>query len=206
MKDFIHIPRFFNKETATEWFNVLRDEIPWHKTVFAQDGTAVPLNRSMAYAAYPEYNPGNYLYAGLRLPSMDMTPTLEIILKALDMRWNYFDDDLIPEHPTHEFNSVLLNLYENGREEIRWHSDKEPQLGPTPVIATVNLGASRTFSLRHKETGERTDILLNNGDVLMMLEHCQQNYVHAVLKEKHVTEARISLTFRNVLKDVNSNG
>src|SRR5215510_1997849 len=41
------------------------------------------------------------------------------------------------------FNSVLANLYRDGRDCMGWHSDDEPELGTTPVIASVSLGATR---------------------------------------------------------------
>ena len=49
------------------------------------------------------------------------------------------------------FNSVLANLYRDGRDCMGWHSDDEPELGPAPVIASVSLGATRRFVLKHRE-------------------------------------------------------
>jgi alkylated DNA repair dioxygenase AlkB len=45
---------------------------------------------------------------------------------------------------------VLLNLYRNGVDSMGWHSDDERELGERPVIASVSLGATRRFRLRHK--------------------------------------------------------
>ena len=87
----------------------------------------------------------------------------------------------------------------DGKDEIKWHSDSEPQLGENPIIATVNLGATRTFRFVNKETGEKIAIPLDHGDLLMMHENCQKNYKHAILPEKSVKEPRISLTFRKVI-------
>src|SRR5690606_40383735 len=41
------------------------------------------------------------------------------------------------------FNSVLANLYRDGRDAMGWHSDDEPELGPEPLIASLSLGAVR---------------------------------------------------------------
>ena len=40
------------------------------------------------------------------------------------------------------FNSVLLNLYRDGRDGVAWHADDEPELGPEPTIGSVSLGAT----------------------------------------------------------------
>jgi alkylated DNA repair dioxygenase AlkB len=49
-----------------------------------------------------------------------------------------------------EFDSVLANLYRDGRDAMGWHSDDEPELGPAPVIASVSLGGTRRFRFKPK--------------------------------------------------------
>ena len=49
-----------------------------------------------------------------------------------------------------DFNSLLLNLYRDGNDGVGWHSDKEHNTGPNPVIASVTFGETRMFKLRHK--------------------------------------------------------
>lgn len=46
------------------------------------------------------------------------------------------------------FNSLLCNLYRDGRDSIGWHSDDEASLGDGPTIASLSLGDTRVFSLR----------------------------------------------------------
>ena len=46
------------------------------------------------------------------------------------------------------FNSLLCNLYRDGKDSIGWHSDDEASLGPAPTIASLSLGDTRLFSLR----------------------------------------------------------
>ena len=36
-----------------------------------------------------------------------------------------------------DFNTVLLNLYRDGNDGVGWHSDKEHNTGPNPVIACL---------------------------------------------------------------------
>ena len=51
-----------------------------------------------------------------------------------------------------DFNSVLANLYRDGRDRMGWHSDNERELGPQPVIASLSLGATRRFVFRHRSS------------------------------------------------------
>lgn len=50
----------------------------------------------------------------------------------------------------HTFNSLLCNLYRDEKDSVDWHSDDEPALGSCPVIASLSLGATRTFEMRKK--------------------------------------------------------
>ena len=50
------------------------------------------------------------------------------------------------------------------------HADDEPELGPDPRVATVSLGAGRRFVVkpRRKEDGQRQDLELGHGALLVM--------------------------------------
>ena len=96
------------------------------------------------------------------------------------------------------FNGVLLNLYRHGQDSMGWHADNEPELGPNPVIASVSLGATRRFQLRHKD-GERRQLLLSHGSLLVMAGEMQHHWQHALPRTAAVDAARINLTFRYLL-------
>jgi alkylated DNA repair dioxygenase AlkB len=66
------------------------------------------------------------------------------------------------------FNSVLLNLYRNGRDSVGWHSDHEAGLGERPTIVSLSLGGARRFQFRHRRTKETITLELKSGDWLMM--------------------------------------
>jgi alkylated DNA repair dioxygenase AlkB len=51
-----------------------------------------------------------------------------------------------------KFNSCLLNLYHDGNEGMGWHSDDEKSIEDNSSIASVNLGAERKFSFKHKQS------------------------------------------------------
>jgi alkylated DNA repair dioxygenase AlkB len=97
------------------------------------------------------------------------------------------------------FNSVLANLYRNGADAMGWHSDAEPELGPTPVIASLSLGATRRFVLKHRHEPEcRLALELGHGSLLVMAGGTQQHYRHALPRTRRPVGERINLTFRLV--------
>jgi alkylated DNA repair dioxygenase AlkB len=99
------------------------------------------------------------------------------------------------------FNSVLLNLYRDGRDGMGWHSDDEPELGRDPVIASVSLGAPRRFCLRHRRRkDQRLDVSLGPGSLLLMAGATQHHWVHAVPKTALPVGPRVNLTFRQILR------
>jgi alkylated DNA repair dioxygenase AlkB len=97
------------------------------------------------------------------------------------------------------FNSVLANLYRNGRDSMGCHADDEKELGPNPVIASLSLGDERLFKLHHKKRKETLDIILCHGDLLVMAGTLQHNWVHSLPKTPKLKGPRINLTFRKIL-------
>ena len=83
---------------------------------------------------------------------------------------------------------------------MAWHSDNEPELDKTGIIASVSFGATRTFQLKHKLSGEKIDLKLENGSLLVMDMHSQQYWLHQLKKEQKIKESRINLTFRQFKK------
>lgn len=94
-----------------------------------------------------------------------------------------------------EFNSVLANLYRDGSDSMGAHRDDEPEFGPRPVIASVNLGATRDFVIKN-EAGTRHVIALGHGDLLVMSGRSQLDWMHSVPKRARVDGPRINLTYR----------
>ena len=99
----------------------------------------------------------------------------------------------------HEFNSVLVTFYRNGNDHVTWHADDEDELGTDPVIASLSLGVTRKFQFRHKRNGLTGNVLLSNGELLMMQPGFQADWVHCVPREPTISEPRINLTFRKVV-------
>lgn len=100
-----------------------------------------------------------------------------------------------------DFNSVLANLYRDGRDAMGWHSDDEPELGAAPVIASLSLGATRRFALKHRrDPGRRLALDLPHGSLLVMSGPTQRHYRHVLPRTTRPVGARINLTFRQILR------
>jgi alkylated DNA repair dioxygenase AlkB len=98
-----------------------------------------------------------------------------------------------------DFNSVLANLYRDGRDCMGWHSDDEPELGSRPLIASLSLGGTRRFVLKHrKDPSTKLALELPPGSLLVMRGATQANYRHALPRTARPVGARINLTFRRI--------
>ena len=100
------------------------------------------------------------------------------------------------------FNSVLVNLYRDGRDAMGAHADDEPELGPSPQdvgIGSVSLGARRRFVLRPKAGGDTIEYALGEGDLLVMGGTTQTRFKHWIPRTAKPVGPRMNLTFRVVV-------
>lgn len=98
-----------------------------------------------------------------------------------------------------QFNACLLNYYPTGEDGLGYHADNETELGYQPIIASVSLGAERKFVFKHRATKDKVEIVLKNGQLIVMAGDTQRHWVHSLPKTKKVKEGRINLTFRTIL-------
>lgn len=175
---------FLPPPEAEALFVCLRDAVPWqqHELRFGQRVVAVPRLTCWYGDAGAAYT-----YSGIANEPLPWTPALAHVRDRLEQRVGV------------RFNSVLLNYYRDGKDSVAWHADDEPELGPDPVIASVSLGASRTFWVRERATKKKYSLSLDPGSLLVMGQGVQRTYEHAVLKEPG-SAPRINLTFRRVTR------
>lgn len=157
----------------------LVDTLAWEQRHLTMFGRRVAEPRLSAW-----YGDEGYTYSGVTLEPRSMTRDLDELKK------------LCEEISGTTFNSVLVNHYRNGDDSMGWHADDEPELGPSPIIASLSLGATRRFRFRHRRTREIVEQDLTGGSLLVMSGACQSAWMHAVPKQKRITEARVNLTFR----------
>ncbi len=165
----------------------LEREIQWRQDTITLYGRPVRIPRLNAWYGDPG---ADYSYSGLALTPLAWTPTL----KAVKQR--------VEAHLGARFNSVLANLYRDGGDSVAWHSDDEYELGDTPLIASVSLGAARRFSLKHKTDKSLAPVHLelHTGSLLVMRGPTQRHWQHQLPKTRAAVDGRINLTFRQILR------
>lgn len=179
------IAGFFSPVQAAELFEEVRATVNWQTRSIRIAGRSVAEPRQTAWIGDPD---AIYTYSG-RVNRPEPWPA---IVSALRERISAATGEAL--------NSVLCNLYRDGQDSMGLHSDAEPELGPRPFIASLSLGATRRFQVRHRKLPEpKLDLELESGSLLLMRGTLQQNFRHGVPKQRHVQEPRINLTFRRIL-------
>jgi alkylated DNA repair dioxygenase AlkB len=175
--------RIFSSEKSYQYFNQLLSDIDWkHDEAFIH-GKNLITKRKFSWYADKEYE---YKYSS-------------VIRKALI--WNDFLLELkstVEDHTGEKYNSCLLNLYHDGSEGMSWHSDSEKELQLNGSIASLSLGASRNFVLKHKKTNEKVSVPLSCGDLIEMKGNTQIHWLHSVPVTTKVNAPRINLKFRQM--------
>ena len=166
------------------WYERLRRDLEWRSQEIMLFGKPVLQPRLMDWYADPGVT---YRYSGLTLEPKPWPAVLQALRDRLEA------------HCQAPFNSVLCNAYRDGQDSMGWHADDEPELGPEPLIASLNLGATRRFRIRRKGGGESMGVDLESGSLLLMSGRSQAEYQHAVPKTRRAVAPRINLTFRRVL-------
>ncbi|KAK6336258.1 hypothetical protein TWF696_001819 [Orbilia brochopaga] len=88
--------------------------------------------------------------------------------------------NLVERETGETFNFVLVNYYASPSDSIAYHSDDEAFLGPNPTIASLSLGATRDFLMKHKEDKAQTlKLALTNGELLVMKGATQRKWLHS---------------------------
>lgn len=178
----VYRPAWLPPEEADALFGVLRETLPWSVHRIRMFGREVDSPRLSAWIGDPD---AVYRYSGADFRPHPWIDALTALRQRLQ---DEFDTP---------FNSVLANLYRDGRDAMGWHSDDEPELGPQPVIASVSLGGVRRFLLRHRQDPAlESTFELPHGSLLVMAGETQRHYRHALPRTAKPVAARINLTFR----------
>lgn len=169
---------------AMHYYNVLLDEIHWQHDEAVIYGKRIVTKRKVAWYGDERYD---YTYSRTTKTALPWTTALIELKEMVEKTCNC------------KFNSCLLNLYHDGDEGMAWHSDDEKALGKNTVIGSLSLGAVRKFSFKHKQTGEKKEIILDNGSLLSMQGTTQTHWLHRLPKSTKIKHPRINLTFRTIV-------
>ncbi|RSK49582.1 alpha-ketoglutarate-dependent dioxygenase AlkB family protein [Hymenobacter rigui] len=182
---------FLSPAEADKLLVTLTAEVPWRQDPIRLFGKQVPQPRLTAW--YGDAGAA-YSYSGLQLEPLPWLPELQQLRRQVEQTTGT------------RFNSVLLNLYRSGQDSMGYHADDEPELGPEPIIASVTLGATRSFRLKPRPAAfpasaplpEAVSLPLTSGSLLVMSGSTQRNWLHALPKTARPVGPRLNLTFRLV--------
>ena len=173
---------FFETQLADEYFEALESQCLWE-----QKPGIFGYMQPRLIASYGD--PGvRYKYSGVVNVALAWTDKLLEIKKAVEA----FEID----GQQASYNYCLLNRYRDGQDSMGWHADDEPEMGN--LIASLSLGASRKFRIRHNATRHTMDFVLPHGSLLIMAGRMQEFWQHEVPKTRRPVGQRINLTFRSI--------
>ena len=170
---------FFSKEESDEFYTNMIQSTPWQEYEMPMYEKIVKAPRMISWYE----DKGN---SGADQDAPDWTPELLTIKEKVEIETEV------------KYNSVLLNLYRNGKDGVSWHSDKVGTTNKNTYIASVTFGETRIFSLRHKFRKDisQIDIPLYHGTLLLMGGTMQSFWEHQIPKTAKNVLPRINLTFR----------
>ncbi len=184
--ELVYIRDFIESSRAEKLFATLLDEPFWQSRSITMFGRTVMQPRKIAFQGDSGVS---YSYSGDQYHAEPWHGDLLALRTQIEHKAGC------------RFNCALLNLYRDGCDSMGWHSDDEAELGSCPTIASVSLGAVRRFVLRCKKNKQtKVEIRPAHGSLMIMrgdLQHCWQ---HALPKTQRDVQARINLTFREIVR------
>jgi alkylated DNA repair dioxygenase AlkB len=175
---------WLDRDTADDFERALTEQITWEQRQVELFGKRILQPRLIAWAgALP------YRYSGQTLEPRAFLPALAALREKVSERCRV------------DFNHALVNRYRDGSDSMGLHADAEAELGPNPVVASLSLGASRRFVIRHKKNrDDRRDLELRHGSLLIMGGTMQHHYRHGLPRTTRAVGQRINVTFRRLLR------
>lgn len=174
------IPKFLADEQADLWM-IYSQQVQWQHNEIKMFGRQIKLPRLEAIIG-----DGDYSYSGLTLKASPWTPRFTALKQSIEAETGY------------GYGICIGNQYRDGNDYIGWHSDDSPEMGKNPAIASLSLGATRKFQLRHKQTKQVHTFELTHGSLFVMLPGCQEQYHHRICKASGAG-LRINWTFRPLI-------
>ncbi|MGR9115587.1 MAG: alpha-ketoglutarate-dependent dioxygenase AlkB family protein [Gammaproteobacteria bacterium] len=178
------IKQFYRPDEAGRLFSSLLQELAWQEEEIIIFARKLKVPRLMCW--YGDID-ACYTYSGVKHAPLPWTDVLSSIRRKVELACD------------HAFNSVLANLYRDGRDSMGWHADKEKELGINPLIASLSFGDERLFRISHNKTRNKLDLVLGHGDLLIMAGVLQHHWRHSVPKTQQRKTERINLTFRKII-------
>jgi len=173
----------FTAEQSDRLYQRLLDDTPWQRDEALIYGKHIITERRVAWYADTQMQ---YHYSGITRSSLPWSEVLLAVKQRLERKLNK------------SYNACLLNLYPSGDQGMAWHRDNEVELIKHGSIASLSLGATRRFLLRHNNSQQICELPLEHGELIEMCGVTQDYWQHSIPKMRRVSEPRINLTFRQM--------
>ena len=181
----LYFGKVVDRAQADEYYEKLLTGIEWKNDEAVIFGKKILTKRKVAWYGDEGFE---YTYSKSTKTALPWTNDL------LELR------SIIEQKSGETYNSCLLNLYHSGEEGMAYHSDGEKDLKKNGAIASLTLGAERKFSFKHKTTGQKVELVLEHGSLLVMKDQTQSLWLHSLPPTKKISSPRINLTFRTIEK------
>ncbi len=122
-------------------YDILLAELLWHSDVVTLFGKTHVTTRQIVWMGNDNTS---YHYSGHRRQSVPWSKSVFHVKQRIEKQLADIGIEV-------DFNSCLLNYYPSGADGMGYHADDEKELGVQPVIASLSLGATRKFVLKHKK-------------------------------------------------------
>ena len=179
-----YIKDFIGPKDAKKLMKELKEKVPWTHGVYKMFGKSIKTPRVL-YAMKDKDADITKAYSVTG--SMEWLPAVEKLKNKIE------------KETGHSITYAQLNYYRSGDDYIGFHTDGEVDKGD--IIASISLGATRKFVLRHKEyktlkNVKKLELMLEDGSLLIMNDNAAKyQYKHSLPKMKNIGE-RINITFR----------
>ena len=170
-------------------YYALLTTLPWQPDIVTLFGKTHVTTRQIVWMGDSD---ASYQYSGHTRPAIAWTDSVFHVK-------HHIEQQLLKIGINTHFNAWLLNYYPSVDDGMGYHADDEKELGEQPIIASLSLGATRKFVLKHKKTQDKVELYLESGQLIVMHGDTQKYWKHTVTKTKTVLEGRISLTFRQMI-------
>ena len=171
------IENFLSPTEASGWLTDLDDpnRVTWQRESFRIFGRSVQAPRQLAWFGDAGLN---YRYTGIDHEAVGWPTELAALKRRIE------------DEAEQRFNFLLLNRYIDGADHMGWHRDDEA--GCAGNIASLSLGAARRFRFESEDSGNREQIDLEHGSLLVF----DGRQRHCLAKTARPVAERINLTFR----------
>ena len=179
--------KIFETEESEEILKyLLNKNYEYHKP-YMRFGKIVKVPRGQASYTIDDSIHYNYKVSGGSPPNEVMCNKLKEITEKVNKELNT------------NYNTILMNVYKDGKDCIGQHKDKEDGWVESTGFATLAFGATRNFDIINDETEILTRIPHKSGYIINMNYPLNSENTHGIPSQPRVKTERVSLTFREII-------